>query len=547
MNQKNTWLFILILLLQIINIIYWGFQKEGYFGDELYSYQFICQTDYPSINSNRPDQDYLNNWHSSEYYQDYFTISGEEAFDFAGVYNSIKSDVHPPLYYMFLLISCSLFKSFTKWSIITLNLCFFICSSIILYEISRKMITEKFAQLLPCLFWGFSVGAVTTALFGRMYMLLATVTLLFIYIHIILIDDIVNQKDVTNKLYVGLCITTILGTLTQYYFLIFAFFLCSCTWLLIFCLKKFKEIVKYTAVMIGGLVGSYGIWPTMYKQVFKGYRGDEAFANLKSGFEINRLRTFIGWISKELFAGKLKLVLIATLILSIMGIFIHLFQVGYSNDGTGKIRLIISKRNIPKIEIEISENVFAWLFVFFATVMNLIMIAKIAPYQSDRYILNIQAVIVMLFISFVIILCKWIGKNKVGIFVLLMMIFITILSYFVSGVGYLYKGVNEKLETANLYSDLPVILVTYKNARFTSCNEALYFQNGQMVYPIDENGICNIDDVLQEIDAAAFILYVDKSYDNVDDKLQAVKNNVGTDKSKWIYSTNVSAVYMIER
>ena len=95
-----------------MNIVYWGTCKEGYFGDELYSFQFICQTEYPSINANRQEANYLNNWHSSEYYQDYFTISDEEAFDFIGVYNSIKKDVHPPLYYILLMIMCSLFRKF---------------------------------------------------------------------------------------------------------------------------------------------------------------------------------------------------------------------------------------------------------------------------------------------------------------------------------------------------------------------------------------------------------------------------------------------------
>ena len=88
--QKEQIIFLFILFFQVINIIYWGTCKEGYFGDELYSYQFVCQTDYPSINANRPGQSYLNNWHFSEYYQDYFTITENEAFDFVGVYNSIK-------------------------------------------------------------------------------------------------------------------------------------------------------------------------------------------------------------------------------------------------------------------------------------------------------------------------------------------------------------------------------------------------------------------------------------------------------------------------
>lgn len=90
-------------------------------------------------------------------------------------------------------------------------------------------------------------------------------------------------------------------------------------------------------------------------------------------------------------------------------------------------------------------------------------------------------------------------------------------------------------------------ILTYNNARFTSCNDAFYFQNGQNVYPIDEKGIDEIYKVLDEVQASSFILHIDKSYDSVDDQLAMIKNNVGAIKSKWIYSTNSSAVYLIER
>lgn len=127
------------------------------------------------------------------------------------------------------------------------------------------------------------------------------------------------------------------------------------------------------------------------------------------------------------------------------------------------------------------------------------------------------------------------------------MIFITLLGYFTTGVGYLYKGVKQNLETSDFYAELPVVLLTNNNARFTSCNDALYFLNGQDVYPINEEGITKINAALQEINAASFILYVDKTYNSVDEQLESVKRSVGTNKSKWIYSTNVSAVYLIER
>lgn len=535
------------MFFQIVNIIYWGSCKEGYFGDELYSYQFICQTKYPSINANRPEASYLNNWHSSEYYQDYFTISDEEAFDFAGVYNSIKKDVHPPLYYMLLMIMCSFFRKFSKWSFILLNIIFFVLSDFILYQICKKLISTKIGQIIPCLLWGFSVGTVTIAVFGRMYMQLTCATLLFIYLHSILIENIINKNTIGKKILIGICGTTVFGTLTQYYFLIFAFFLSACTWIFLWLYKR-RSVIEYTITMFLGLLSSYVIFPSMYNQIFKEYRGNEAFESIKSEFDFGRLRNFINLLSKEIFSGKLKLLLLGIIILLLIGVFIHLYQVKCKPSEMGEIQLIFSRRKIEKISIKITKNIIFIGFLSITTILDIIIIAKIAPYQSDRYIFNIQPVAILVIVVLGNTLCEWISKRSdLKILCMIVMLLTIIYGYFTTGVGYLYRGGNERLKVANSYVELPIILLTYNNARFTSCNDAFYFQNGQNVYPIDEKGIDEIYKVLDEVHASSFILHVDKSYDSVDNQLAAVKDNVGAIRSKWIYSTNSSAVYFIER
>lgn len=547
--QTNVWggVFLSILFLQIINIVYWGTCKEGYFGDELYSFQFICQTEYPSINANRPEANYLNNWHSSEYYQDYFTISDEEAFDFAGVYNSIKKDVHPPLYYILLMIMCSFFRKFSKWSFILLNIIFFVLSDFILYQICKKLISIKFGQIIPCLLWGFSVGTVTMAVFARMYMQLTCATLFYVYMHFILMEHVINKNTIEKRILIGICGATIFGTLTQYYFLIFAFFLSACIWIFLWLYRR-RIAIEYTITMFLGLLSSYVIFPSMYNQIFKEYRGNEAFENIKSAFDFGRLRNFVNLLSREIFSGKLKLLVFGILVLFLTGIFIHLYQIEYKPSEMGEVRFVISRRRIEKISIKITKKVIFIFFLLVTIILDILVISKIAPYQSDRYIFNIQPIAILIVVVMGSILCGWISKRyDLKILCIIVMSLITISGYFVTGVGYLYKGGNERIEIANSYADLPIILLTYNNARFTSCNDAFYFQNGQNVYPIDEKGIDEIYKVLDEVQASSFILHIDKSYDSVDDQLAMIKNNVGAIKSKWIYSTNSSAVYLIER
>lgn len=134
-------LFIVMTILFVTNIIRWGLKKEGFFGDELYTYNFVCQTEYPSINADRGEITYLNNWHDADYYKDYLTVSGDERFDIIGTYNSIKQgDPHPPLYYILMEISCSVFSvdRFTKWTGIGLNLAFFVLTLVMLFLCAKK-------------------------------------------------------------------------------------------------------------------------------------------------------------------------------------------------------------------------------------------------------------------------------------------------------------------------------------------------------------------------------------------------------------------------
>lgn len=236
------------------------------------------------------------------------------------------------------------------------------------------------------------------------------------------------------------------------------------------------------------------------------------------------------------------------MILLLTGVFIHLFQIECKPSEVGEFQLVFSRRKIENVPIRITKNIIFIFFLLVTMILDIIVISKIAPYQSDRYIFNIQPIAILIIVIVGSILCEWISKRyDIKILCMIVMSLITIYGYSATGVGYLYKGGNERLEIANSFAELPIILLTYNNARFTSCNDAFYFQNGQNVYPIDEKGIGELYKVLDEVEASSFILHVDKSYDSVDDQLAAVKNNVGAIKSKWIYSTNSSAVYLIER
>lgn len=550
--MKNRCIICIIIFFQIFNLLYWGIEKEGYHGDELYSYAFVCQTEYPSINMDRSEGDFLNAWHGSEYFQDYLIVSDDEVFDLSGTYESITHDVHPPIFYLLLKISCSIFKNhFTKWAGIGLNIIFFVLTIIVLYAMSCELIESGWGRIVPMIAYGFSVGAVSTVVFVRMYMILTFATAMFCYLHILLWKNL--QTDKRKKritIYCGIFLTTILGFLTQYYFIVFAFFVCAVIWLYFVMARRIELIVGYAITMLSGLITSFLLWPSMYNHIFQNYRGKEAFDNFGSVSSESRVKAFVTLIDKELFAGMGSIILILfgiLVFLILFGCFYKVKRLNFTKESVLSYEL--ERKKMPeKISGEMGVHFWIWLDFAVAVCFDILIISKIAPYKVDRYVFNVFPLIVLLVVVLALHLLRKISLNRIlKVCGIVLVIVIVLVGYKTTGVAYLYKGTADKLNMAKQYSDLPVILLTYENARFTSNCESIYFQNGQEVYPIDATGIEKISSALQEVGSTSFILYIDKNYSDVDAVLQQVKEQTDAEETKWLYSTNVCAVYRVDR
>lgn len=186
-------LFILILLTQIIAIAYGTSQREFYHVDEYYSHGLI-QYERAFIFEN---EDFLNNWHNSDYYMDYLRINENQKFDFSSVYNNQKEDVHPPLYYLLLRIACSFnIGEFSIWPGTILNIIIYIISSIFLFLIAKEIFKNPYYALLICFVTGFSLATIETVMYVRMYEMLVLNILILVYYHIRKAKkDVLTYKD----------------------------------------------------------------------------------------------------------------------------------------------------------------------------------------------------------------------------------------------------------------------------------------------------------------------------------------------------------------
>lgn len=274
-RSVGFWLALVIVLQTAVYVVA-GVKKAYIHMDEAYSLG-LAQYDQVEITS-KPD--FYNHWHSKEYFQDYLAVQEEERGDFVPVYENQKNDVHPPLFYLLLRIFMEMAPGeFSKWPGIILNILLAIPNTILTFMILKKLLTGKGKEVKALILTaavGLTVAGISMVVYIRMYMLLTLMVTLTIWLHL----KLWQSKKVDFRLLTGIGVTTLLGVLTQYYYLFFLVPL----WVVLAVKyareKRWKELGAYTAALgIAGVV-SLLIWPYSIQHMFFGYRGQGVLASL---------------------------------------------------------------------------------------------------------------------------------------------------------------------------------------------------------------------------------------------------------------------------
>ena len=365
-TKQYSLILLLMLIVQVVFICFYGAQKAGYHQDEYYSY----------FSSNRslgfyyPDRE----WVDTDTLRDEFVVKRGEGFNYGLVHLVQSWDVHPPLFYDLLHTVCSLSPGiFSKWQGLIVNLIAFIISFVILNKLAKAIGMSKGLRLTLMFVYGFNPMTISCVLFIRMYMWLTVFVLASAYLHMKLISLIkkyyagnelkgfVLDKPFDAKFKKGfvsyvaaIALVSVLGFLTQYYYLIYmcVMGLSFGVWFLFLMPKNRKkknqdtdkdtapvlnienilgdeEFVQQAASMaerfkyilvyaLGGAV-SLGIavliYPSALSHIFRGYRGQEAaeaFSDMSNIWD--RLGFFFGLLNKYLFSGMLWIIIVLAVI-----------------------------------------------------------------------------------------------------------------------------------------------------------------------------------------------------------------------------------------
>lgn len=323
----------LLLCLQIIVLFYYGSRKAGYHEDELYSYYSSNKTAGLFVNDRE--------WTIGESFRNELVVLPGEQFRYGVVKQMQSWDVHPPFYYYLLHTVCSLTPGiFSKWQGISVNLLGFVLSFILLayaayltavYPISmqpelsdsEKQSYRKRGYVLAgtvCGMWGFGAAVISGVMFIRMYQWLTVFVLLCLCLHL---HALVRKKE-SWSFYLLLAVTVFLGFLTQYYYIIFHFFLGAGFCLYLLKEKKWKSLMAYVGTCAAAFGAALVYYPSALSHIFRGYRGTEAvgeFANASNTLE--RLQFFVGLFDKYMMGGGLVLWLLLICLIAMTNRFLQ--------------------------------------------------------------------------------------------------------------------------------------------------------------------------------------------------------------------------------
>ncbi len=503
-KRKIPWE-LLVFIILIVNALYWCARKEGFYIDELWSYGLSNSYYCPSLNQK---ENYMNRWHQPSFYEDYLTVRRGEAFSYGSVYDNQVHDVHPPCYYILLHTVCSLFPDhFSKWFGLTINLLFFCGSIYLLYQISGIILGEKrITRVIPPLLYGLSMGAVSTLIYIRMYMLLTFLALLFVFLTFLLIGTKDNKKGIL--LLIGIGLTMSAGFLTQYYFLIFAFFFVSgyVIWNMI--ARQQRRVAEYLAAVSAGTAGGVLIFPASIHHILEGQQGKRAFSNAYHNIPIffNRWKQYWDTIMREFWGNghrKQEIILLVFFILIIAAIY-----------SAKKKKLKLSIWNtVPKIES---------LILSFTVLGYFSLIVQISPEITDRYQFIIYPFCVLLGVSITTYLFRLLGKEWFIWIAAACCLFLMFETYRTQPVPYVYEGYQEMIDKLGTdCKNVPGIYVT--TGDHLLINNCFFLAKQNMTYPLTFEQLSEIPELCKGTCEGQLVLYVDIYYNEQQTAEQVAK------------------------
>ncbi len=543
----------------IVAFLIIGSFKMGYHVDEMYTFGL---SNNPYEGDIAPDIQEGVTYTGEELWQDYVIVNEDNAFDYGNVFENQAADVHPPLYYLLVHTIFSLFPgTFNNMYALIINV---ILAAIVFWQIVwlfRRFIHRRVLSIVFSLLFIFTVGFVGDVVFFRMYMLLSVWT-----IALVMLFCKYKPAESSWHFYVLLTLVLIGGTLTQYYFIIFAVFACVIYAVRIGLARNWKKLIlSAVCVVVGGVV-AYLIFPTMLTHIFSSYRGQGAFESVGSGGFLESIESYLGFLNLEVFGNLFLLLLVFGIVLFIVGRAVrrrnHLStnnsdDANHVNNINGlncagerdEDKYSVSRYRSDKYNMQqcLAKERPIWLYLqlLIPIVCYILVIAQISPFDRDRYVMNIMGIAYVLVFAALIQLADSLSRRaKNGVLggIALAAILALVLSY-QNGVGYLFTEEAENVSTVETLDDPPCLYIydaTYKImpnfVDMASLNQIRFIQSDDL----------KLLDTDEYHDYDTLLLYVIETIDASEIIGELLEDNPGLETSQELFTYGFSTAYYLD-
>lgn len=508
---------LIAIIIQTLIFIIIGFNKEYIHIDEAYS---LGLSNYNKVEIQDND-DFYNNWHTGEYYEDYLAVQEKDIGQYWQVYENQKNDVHPPLYYLLLRIFMGFsINKFSMWPGIILNIIIYAFITIFMYLIAKKLFESKEKSLILTFASSIILASLNTVIYIRMYALSTLNILIATFLHIKLLDE----EKINIKLLIAIGISTLVGALTHYYYLFYLVMIYIIFVIKYIKEKRFKDLIFYTATMFLAGITFLAIFPYSIKHVFWGYRGQEVMDNMTN------ISTFLKGISE--YCKKVNYYCFSNMFIVLFAIIISV------------VILELCKRR----KIKIKSNKYIKL-ILYPTIFYFLIVSIASPFVELRYIMPICGLIFILMLYIISKVLRLVINKKetnvvLGLIVLIILVMPTALNLEFET---LYKDKKEIVEKLSSEMNLPTIyLFKSENNRFL--DDIYLFSLLKESYiakdiKIEEEAIKQI---LNEKDISkGIIIFINEGQDN-DNILNIVKTSINANEITHLKHLNAADVYYLK-
>ncbi len=375
----NVFIIILIWVLFIAVSCFKHSEKADFNMDEIVTYTFANNTG----NKQWVWQEKLDN--PRESLEEFFTVNDKynPPFNYGNVWKNSQGDTHPPLYYILVHTVSSFFiGEFSKWIPFSVNV-FFGCLTILaVYGLVKSLMEDETTALFCALIFAVNPALVEMVTFLRMYILGMFCCVLFAYI------VIKHWKKRGNVFYLSIIAVLVLGSLSHYYFLIYAFFTCGMIVLYDIFHKDKKNVGKMILSCVAGAGIVLIVYPAILDHMFGSGDGPKNFENLFHFADyFERLQEYFSFLNQDVFHGTIALV-----VLTAVG-------------GGG-----IAYRN----------REYSFLcrigFLVIPTFCYFLVVAKVSPYLQDRYLCLIYPMVIIWVFVGVLKFIRQFTRNRLAVF-----------------------------------------------------------------------------------------------------------------------------------